>query len=486
MSDTPTLTRLRLYPVKSLRGVDRDLWELDHFGLRYDRRWMIVDPDGGFMTRRDHPEMAQVEVELHADRVELNAPQNPTVSFPLEPEPAPAEPVVVWKDTVAARPVAEDASRWLSEFLRTPCRLVYMPDETVRAVDPNYDVGSSRVAFTDGFPLLLLSEESMEELNRRMAEPMAIERFRPNLVVRGVAGPNAEDGWRRIRIGDVEMHVVKPCSRCVITATHPETGERGTEPLKTLATYRRREGEVWFGQNVIHASDGTVRVGEAVQVLETGDMPTFDAEDAAAEPPADEPPSDEDAGADDAPEQEAAAGPSFRVVAVREPKPDPESAPELVLAEPEHGDPGELDLAVEPASPANPPLELRFGTRPEPDAVIALYREAGRPETSGDPDLGRIERTLRASNVLASAWRGDELVAVVRAWTDGARDGFIADVVVHPDIADTGVAAEMIRRTAEAHPGVRWVLRPSDRADAWGAELGWTALGEGWWVGGAS
>lgn len=516
MNATPSLSRIRIYPVKSLRGVDREIWELDQFGLRYDRRWMIVDPDGNFMTRRDHPEMARIELELGGDSIQLMAPQRTAVSFPLEPEPAAAEGVVIWGEKLAARPASEDASRWLSEFLRTPCRLVYMPEETVRPIEAEYTEGPRRTAFTDGFPLLLLSEESMAELNRRLPSPLGIERFRPNLVVKDVGEPHAEDTWRRIRLGHVEMRVVKPCSRCVITATHPETGDRGKEPLRTLATYRQRDGNVWFGQNVIHAGSDTIRVRDGIQVLESVDAPTFDHADQAA------PPSDADA--DAAPTADADATPVIDADAEAAPPVDTNAeaaatdadaaadtdqdaaadalddlADELAFALEEKPQPGtpaaplelreagvaeDVDLTVEPATPAAPPIELRFTQRPEPEQVLELYRVAGRNETTGDPDPGRIQRTLRASNVLASAWRGDELVAVLRAWTDGARDGFIADVVVHPDLAETEQAVELVRRTTEAHPGVVWVLRPGPGTDATGEALGWTALGEGWWMGG--
>ncbi len=476
MSETPTLSRIRVYPVKSLRGVDREIWELDDFGLRYDRRWMIVDPDGEAVTLRDHPDLAQIAVEMTADRIELSAPQRSMVSVPLEPEPAAAEPVKIWSDTVAARPASEDASRWLSEFLRTACHLVYMPDETVRPVDPDYDPGTHRVAFSDGFPLLLVGEESMEELNRRLSAPLGIERFRPNLIVKGTGEPHAEDHWRRIRIGHVEIHLVKPCARCVITTTHPESGARGKEPLRTLATYRRRGDDVLFGQNGIHMETGTLRVDDPVQVLETGPGPELD------EPVPEGAAREEVAAATGAGEAEPTAA-AQEPAAAEAAEAGEAEAGEAEAGEAEAGEAeaGEAE-ADEEAGESAPPVELRFSARPEPEEVNELFRTAGRVETAGDPDPDRIRRTLDASNVLSSAWRGDELVAVLRGWTDGARDGFISDVVVHPDLDSSSIAVELIRRTARAHPGIHWILRPAEHTETWGETLGWKPLGEGWWV----
>ncbi|MEJ2217106.1 MAG: MOSC domain-containing protein, partial [Gemmatimonadota bacterium] len=283
MAQKPTLVRIRIYPVKSLGGFDRDVWELDAFGLRYDRRWMIVDPDGRFMTQRDYPGMAEISVEMQADRLILSVPMQSPVAVPLEPEPGASEPVTIWDDTVAARAVSEDANRWLGEVLKTPCRLVYMPEESARSVDRAHVGRTAQVAFADGFPLLLTSEESLEELNRRLSEPVAMDRFRPNLVVSGIGGPHVEDTWRRIRVSDMELDVVKPCSRCVIVTTDQQTGERGPEPLETLATYRTFDGGVCFGQNVVHMGHGRIRVGDDIQVLETGD-PVPDPETAKAGP----------------------------------------------------------------------------------------------------------------------------------------------------------------------------------------------------------
>ncbi|HKJ92351.1 MAG TPA: GNAT family N-acetyltransferase [Longimicrobiales bacterium] len=556
MPQTPKLVRIRIYPVKSLQGFDRDVWELDEFGLRYDRRWMIVDPDGRFMTQRKHPGMAEISVELQADSLILTAPMRSPVEVPLDPESGPTEPVTVWGETVAARAVSDDANRWLGEALLTPCRLVYMPDESVRSVAPGYVDHEARLAFTDGFPLLLASEESLAELNRRLDEPVTMRRFRPNLVVQGVGEPHAEDTWRRIRVSGTVMHVVKPCSRCAVVDTDQETGDRGKEPLQTLATYRTADGEVYFGQNTVHVGTGRIRVGDDVEVLETGQpMPTLDAEQPAAAAARDvvaalhadgepEPelqpelevlagPEPEDS-AEPEPgsdmvfpfeidptetladlaaevENERAAGASAQTPSDDEAAADPvqetEEAAEQEPGDEESGDdepgddePGD-EASGEPSAlrraasrwrkrrrrksgSAEALEDVRYvlGERPDPDAIEALYDAAGRPEAAGDQDAGRFERSFGESNVVVAAWLDDDLVGVLRAWSDGARDGFISDLVVHPDHVGAGIALELVRRAMDAHPGVRWVLRASPTSPYLGSALGWTHLASGWFI----
>jgi uncharacterized protein YcbX len=265
-----SLAAIFVYPVKSAAGIALDAAELDAFGLRHDRRWLVVDPAGRFMTQRRHPRLALIRPTLGADTLTLDAPGMPALALPLAPPAAAAERVRIWSDDVAARSAGDDAARWVSAFLGTPCRLVYMPASTVRQVSLRHGKPGDRVAFQDAYPLLLLSEESLDALNARLAEPLPVNRFRPNLVIRGAGGPHAEDAWRRIRVGAIELDVVKPCARCTITTVDQATGCRdGKEPLRTLATYRRGpNGGVLFGMNAIHRARGTLRVGDAVEVLD--------------------------------------------------------------------------------------------------------------------------------------------------------------------------------------------------------------------------
>ncbi len=262
------LSGITLFPVKSLGGIDVDAWDLDELGLAWDRRWMVVDESGRFLTQRQLPAMARVRPRLDpGGHLTLTHPRLPPLAVP-EPGPeAQTRPVTVWGDTVPALSLGSEADAWLGEALGRPCHLVRLPEGTARAVDPDYAPGA-RTAFTDGFPLLLIGEGSLADLNARLQQPVPMRRFRPNLVVAGTE-PFAEDQWRRIRIGGVTLRVVKPCSRCVVTTIDPDRGEVvGQEPLRTLATYRLRDHKIYFGQNLVHEGPGRLRVGDPVTVLE--------------------------------------------------------------------------------------------------------------------------------------------------------------------------------------------------------------------------
>ncbi|WP_460034480.1 MOSC domain-containing protein [Methylothermus subterraneus] len=261
------LSQIYLYPVKSLGGIQVQAWELDAFGLRLDRRWMVVTPEGRFMTQREFPQMAKIQPRIDAcGSLRLRHPELGELEVPAADPTRPRQLVTVWQDAVAAIPVGAEADAWLSRAIGAPCRLVWFPDDGERQVDTRYARAGERTAFTDGFPLLLLSQSSLDDLNRRLARPVTVRCFRPNLVVEG-ALPYAEDGWREIAIGGKRMRVVKPCSRCAITTVDPETGKfSGKEPLATLATYRKRDQKIYFGQNLIHQDQGALRVGDRVEV----------------------------------------------------------------------------------------------------------------------------------------------------------------------------------------------------------------------------
>jgi MOSC domain-containing protein len=260
---TLRLTALNIYPIKSTKGIALAESEVDGFGLRYDRRWMVVDGSGQFLSQRSHSRLALVVPSIQGDKLRVDGPGMPTLELPLHPSFAVTTTVAVWDDVCSASWVGESAAAWFSEFLEYACSLVYMAEDTLRPADPLFAPAGSRVSFADGFPFLLISEESLADLNRRLAEPLPMNRFRPNLVVAGCE-PYDEDRWTRIQIGGVRFRVVKPCGRCVVTTTDQMTGERGKEPLRTLTTYRKQDVEVMFGQNVVHEEKGRVRVGDAV------------------------------------------------------------------------------------------------------------------------------------------------------------------------------------------------------------------------------
>jgi uncharacterized protein len=260
---TLRLTALNIYPIKATHGIALAESEVDGFGLRYDRRWMVVDGAGQFLSQRSHARLALVVSSIQGDKLRVDGPGMPTLEVPLRPSPAVTTTVAVWDDVCSASWVGEGAAEWFSEFLGCPCSLVHMGEDAVRPADPIFAPPGSRVSFADGFPFLLISEESLADLNRRLAEPLPMNRFRPNLVVAG-GEPYDEDRWTRLEIGGIRFRVVKSCGRCVVTTTDQSTGERGKEPLRTLATYRKRDGEVMFGQNVLHEGPGRLRLGDPI------------------------------------------------------------------------------------------------------------------------------------------------------------------------------------------------------------------------------
>lgn len=261
-----TLAGLYRYPVKSLRGEAFEALDIGRRGFLFDREWMVVDATGRFVTQRQQPRMALVSARVLADgRLALRAPGMPNLT--LADGTAGPSDVTVWRDTVKAARVGAPADDWLTDFLGLQCQLVRLAKDTVRPVDPTYAKAGDEVGFADGFPFLLISQASLDDLNRRLEEPLPMQRFRPNLVVSGCE-PFAEDAWRRLRIGGVTLRVAKPCSRCIIPTIDPETAERSAEPLRTLMQYRRRENQVFFGQNLIPDTTGALGLGMRVEVLE--------------------------------------------------------------------------------------------------------------------------------------------------------------------------------------------------------------------------
>lgn len=260
------LTALYRYPVKSLRGECHSRLDVGRRGLLGDRDWMVVDEAGRFVTQRQQPQMALISAtRLDGDSLRLSAPGCEPIFVPDAPGP-PRVDVKVWRDTLTADEAAPEASAWLSEFLRCAVRLVRFPDDVERLVDPEFADDADRVGFADGFPFLLISQGSLDHLNARLAEPVPMQRFRPNLVVDG-CDAHAEDGWSRLRIGDIEFRVAKPCSRCIIPTIDIETGNRSQEPLQSLAAYRKRDNKIFFGQNLLHDGSGSLEVGMPVEVL---------------------------------------------------------------------------------------------------------------------------------------------------------------------------------------------------------------------------
>lgn len=266
---------LYLYPLKSAAGIRLDEARLDAFGLAGDRRWMVVDGRGRFLSQREQPRMALLRVSAGPALI-VSAPDMPPLIVPVPAMAGGAArvEVTVWDDCCQGIDAGDEAAGWLTMFIGEPCRLVYSPDDMVRPVDPAYAQPGDVTGFSDGFPLLLIGQGSLDDLNERLvakgAAAVPMNRFRPNIVIEGAA-PFAEDGWRRLAVGVaddvVHLDLVKPCARCSIVPVDQATGVRGKEPLTTLATYRRRDGNVFFGQNVLHRALGLLRVGDPVVIV---------------------------------------------------------------------------------------------------------------------------------------------------------------------------------------------------------------------------
>ena len=266
------LASVHIYPLKGCRAVDLDQAVVEPWGLAGDRRWLLVDADGQFVTQREHPALARLVVAYGpgAD-ITVSSAGDRALSVAAPHGSAELLKVTVWRSTVLAAAAGPEADAWFSAYLGEPVRLVWLDDPTRRAVNPEYGLDGDVVSFADGYPLHLTTTGSLDQLGRWLADagdqPVPMNRFRPNVVVSGYE-PWAEDRWRRIRIGPVSFRVAKPCARCVVTTTNQATGERGRQPLRMLARHRRFGMNLIFGQNLIPDSPGLIRVGDPMEVTE--------------------------------------------------------------------------------------------------------------------------------------------------------------------------------------------------------------------------
>ena len=266
-----TLTDLYTYPVKSCRGVRHERVRMDVTGLADDRHWMLVRPNGRFVTQRELPRMALVLTALDDGALTLNAPGRAPLRVPRLANAATLD-VTVWKFDGRGIDCGDEAAAWISDYLETPLRLVRFDPAAPRVCSPEWTPGATAVTeFSDGFPMLVISRASLAELNSRLPKPLPMERFRPNLVIDGVAAYD-EDRIHELRADGVIIRVVKPCMRCSITTTDQQTGERdGVEPLQTLKTFRfdSQQHGVAFGQNAIpiEGVGRELRVGQAFEVI---------------------------------------------------------------------------------------------------------------------------------------------------------------------------------------------------------------------------
>jgi hypothetical protein len=273
------LTQINVYPVKSLDGYSPVEAVVEKRGLQYDRRWMITDAQGKFMSQRTHSRMALLRAFIDHDQLVIQEKQHPenVVAAPLVVAPDELVTVEVWNDRMQAVKVPGQIHTWLSDFLGAPCQLVVMPDTTMRRVDEKYNRGEDLVSFADGYPFLIAGEASMQDLNEKISTntttgfaPLSIRRFRANFIFSG-GKPYQEDALTQFQIGAVAFQGIKPCARCVLITRDPDTGNSGKEPLATLSGYRQKENKVLFGKNIVWDNERwkedslpMVRVGDLI------------------------------------------------------------------------------------------------------------------------------------------------------------------------------------------------------------------------------
>ncbi|MFC6997843.1 MOSC domain-containing protein [Rufibacter roseus] len=270
---TLVLSEIYIYPIKSLGGISLTSAEVEERGLKYDRRWMLIDDSGLFMTQRKLPEMALLQVALDEQGLVVTHKTKdlPPLKVPYETASTRSTLVTVWDDICFAFMVSHEANAWFTEALGVSCRLVYMPDNSIRMIDPNYAKHNEKVSFADGYPYLVIGQESLNDLNSRLEKPVPMNRFRPNFVFTGGQSHN-EENWKTVRIGDVLFYGAKPCGRCHVTTIDQSTAQSGPEPLQTLSTYQKKGSKVIFGMHLISLSAGSVKIGDLITVMEAANF----------------------------------------------------------------------------------------------------------------------------------------------------------------------------------------------------------------------
>lgn len=274
------LQSISVYPIKSSSGIQLSRSWVEELGLAFDRRFVVTSPTGETLTARTEPRLCLIEANLTANGINITAPGMPILSIEYTKLSTEYQKVTVWSSTINSQKSAEQYNQWFTRYLGKPCQLLFFGDNSERFVKNK----NSQVGFADGYPILLISEQSLAYLNQKLGKKNAVSmtQFRPNIVVNGCASFD-EDTWKHIRIGEVEFEVTKPCSRCIFTTINPETAEahKQQEPLKTLTSFRQVEdGDVMFGQNLVPLNQGQIKMGDKVEVLETKQSPVFIKRDA--------------------------------------------------------------------------------------------------------------------------------------------------------------------------------------------------------------
>ncbi|AEV96604.1 oxidoreductase [Niastella koreensis] len=266
-----TVSELYIYPIKSLGGIALNSARLTDRGFEHDRRWMLVDDNNQFITQREVTAMALLKPQLTEQGLLIRNSQvaGEELLVPFEPTVPGTTMVDVWSNRCRAQQVSEDADAWFSKQLGISCKLMYMPHTTNRFVDGRYAHNKEITSFSDGFPLLMIGQASLDDLNNRLTTPLPMNRFRPNVVFTGGTA-FLEDTMKQFEINGITFFCVKPCARCVMTTIDQQSGAKAKEPLTTLSTYRKKNNKILFGQNVLFKGRGEITVGNTITIQEKG------------------------------------------------------------------------------------------------------------------------------------------------------------------------------------------------------------------------
>jgi uncharacterized protein YcbX len=263
------ISRLYIYPIKSLGGISLTTARITDRGLEHDRRWLLIDEHNRFLSQREDAQMALFKQQINNGAFTVTYTADGTsIKIPLHPLKQDVAEVTIWDDICTAQYVSDAVDEWFSDKLGINCRLVYMPDDTLRQTDLRYTNEGTITSFADAYPALIIGQASLDDLNSRLATPLPMDRFRPNIVFTG-GEPYSEDTMHHISINGMDMYGVKLCARCIMTTIDQTTAQKNKEPLKTLATYRRKGNKILFGQNLTVQGSGLLNVGDELTVLST-------------------------------------------------------------------------------------------------------------------------------------------------------------------------------------------------------------------------
>ncbi|MBA4852285.1 MOSC domain-containing protein [Emticicia sp. BO119] len=263
------ITEINIYPIKSLGGISLHSAQVEDRGLQYDRRWVLADGQDRFMTQRENQQMTLIDVAIECDGLKIShrTKDIDPLKVPFDPQTDDNHMITIWDDVVRGVRVSDLADAWFTEVLGKETHLFYQPDESIRPTDPKYSITrKEHTSFSDGYPILIIGQASLDFLNEKLDEKIEMRRFRPNLVFSG-GEAHDEDSFRYFQVGEAKLAGVKLCARCVLTTINPDTAEKGKEPLKTLAQYRSNGNKILFGQNLLVVEKGEIKIGDEI-VLE--------------------------------------------------------------------------------------------------------------------------------------------------------------------------------------------------------------------------